>query len=62
MSDEKPDLTQTRPLTDEARSKLAELLPEGRILTNIVCVNRPGTGELWYYDTDEDEWIAPCVC
>lgn len=62
MSDGKPDLTQSRPLTEEARNKLEALLPEGRSAESIVCVHRPGTGELWYYDTVADEWIAPCVC
>ncbi len=62
MSDETPDLSNTKPLTDEARTKLAALPPEGRILTNVVCVNRPGTGQDWFYDTDTKEWIAPCFC
>lgn len=62
MSEERPDLSNSKPLTEDARSKLEGLLPEGSDLTNVICINRPGTGQEWYYDTDTDTWIAPCVC
>lgn len=63
MSDEKPDLSQSRPLTEKALRRLDQALPEGSSKEDVICVTRPNTGgELWYYDTVNDVWIEPCVC
>ncbi len=62
MSEKKPDLTQAKTLNDADRRRQAEFVAGGRAEGSVICVNRPGTDELWWYDVDDDVWIESCGC